>query len=186
MDVYVYIPEEKVQYKALDASLSTFKPICLTFPNDSKKLPLRHFKSLNFQVSSGISKKEVKECNISKLIKSAVDSYMRGKINVAFGKLADLIDLGVSHADVFYLFGEISRIKDLTEQAEKYLVKAMRFAVHSPNVYFSMGMLKASQGNYKEAASFLKHYAKLNNTSEEHLANILSSPKGKLHVSRLH
>ena len=96
------------------------------------------------------------------------DKIKKGTIDTAFHELADAIDRGIVHADIFYFFGDLSRVKGLQEQAEKYLLAALRFQSFSPYVYYSLGLLHSTLHNWKKCAAFFSLFLNILETSESH------------------
>ena len=62
------------------------------------------------------------------------------------------------HSDLFYLLGETKRQMLKLEEAEKDLLRALKFEVHSPFVYESLGLLYKEVGKYENAIPLLRSF----------------------------
>ncbi len=104
----------------------------------------------------------------AEVAQKAKTAMLSGDLEAAFRCLADAVDSGVKHADVFYLFGEVSRLRGLFEQAEKFLTKALCFKVHSPYTYYSLGLLYIETKRCSLAVDSLQRFVSLAPTADGH------------------
>lgn len=68
---------------------------------------------------------------------------------------------GLYHADVFYLFGEVARICKKLEESEKYLLQSLKFELHSPFVFYSLGLLYQEMLEFKYSIKFFKCFIQI-------------------------
>ncbi len=111
---------------------------------------------------------EAKLEKLSKLLVQAKTEIAQGNLPLASKLLADALDSGIRHADVFFLFGEVSRRKGLLEQSVKYLTQALGFENHMPDVYFSLGEAYMELKQPTKATKVLERFLSLVETPEGH------------------
>ena len=93
----------------------------------------------------------------------------RKKIHLARELLDDILsDPSVQHADLFYLSGEVFRLLGLYEEAQNHLIEALKFNVHPPYVYNSLGQVERELNNIPRSISLFKHFVHLIETPESH------------------
>ena len=80
---------------------------------------------------------------------------------MAYNLLKETISCGEYHSDLFYLFGEVNRILKNYQNAENYLLLALNFEIHSPKVFYSMGLLYQDLKQYSYSNIFFKLYLRL-------------------------
>ena len=94
--------------------------------------------------------------SINKVILEGKYLLSKGKYEECYGKLKFLLEKGLNHPDLFYLYGETCRKLKMMEDSEKYLILCMNFENCSPYVYYSLGLLYEECGQYKYSNYFLK------------------------------
>jgi tetratricopeptide (TPR) repeat protein len=104
--------------------------------------------------------------DINKLLLESKTLMKKLNFKKAYENLKLPISQGLSHADVYYLFGEICRILKKLEEAETYLLQCLKFEHHSPFVFYSLGLLYQEIEQYKYSVSFFKHFTCLIQTSD--------------------
>ena len=95
---------------------------------------------------------------VTEVIFKARKYLLMNNIDLAFECLSDIIDKGIEHTDVYYLFGEVSRRKGIMYQAERFLLKSMKFQKYSMQVYFSLGLLYIESYEFSKALYYLKQF----------------------------
>jgi predicted Zn-dependent protease len=106
--------------------------------------------------------------DINKLLlntKSLIKNY---KFKTAYEKLKSAIHLGIYHSDLFYLYGEVNRILKNYQESEDYLLLSLNFELHSPYVFYSLGLLYQEVSQYKYSNTFFKLFNQLLNNSDVH------------------
>ena len=78
---------------------------------------------------------------MNKILLKSEDLINHKKYILAYNLLKEIISTGEYHSDLFYLFGEVNRILKNYQNAENYLLLALNFEIHSPKVFYSMGLL---------------------------------------------
>lgn len=76
----------------------------------------------------------------------------------AVNLLKQRIDDGLVHADLYYLLGETLRSIDRLEEAEEALLSALSMKLHSPYVYYSLGLLYLDTGEMSRSIPLLTHF----------------------------
>lgn len=113
-----------------------------------------------------ISSKHPPDLNRSLLqAKTLMKKY---KFNSALQLLHSCIQLGIYHSDLFYLYGEVNRILKQFQIAEDYLLLALNFEMHSPYVFYSLGLLYQELSQFKYSNSFFKLFLQLLDKSDVH------------------
>ena len=82
--------------------------------------------------------------------------------------LKKTISTGVKHSDLFYLYGEVNRLIKQYKTAEDYLLKALKFELHSPYVFYSLGILYQELKEYQNSNKFFKLFYRLMNSDDLH------------------
>ena len=67
-----------------------------------------------------------------------------------------IINYGIKHPDLYYLYGETCRKLKYMEDAQKYLLACMNFKNCSPYVYLSLAELYREIGQFKYSKNFYK------------------------------
>ena len=116
--------------------------------------------------------------SINKIILEGKYLLSKGKYEECYDKLKSLLEKGLSHPDLFYLYGETCRKLKIMEDSEKYLILCMNFENCSPYVYYSLGLLYDECGEYKYSNYFLKK--SLNFFNDSNIYFILSKNYFKL------
>ena len=164
---------------------------------NEKKIKEKHYIPHNFvgtEVPNSNNVDKGKQERISqycaKLVASAKFKVKRGQIDSVLSELGSAIGNGIKHADVFYMFGEVSRLKGLYQQSVKYLTEALRFKLHSPYTYFSLGRSYSALSEHEKAVKILEHFLELIEVPEAHfeLAKSLLQLENKvesvIHITR--
>ena len=105
---------------------------------------------------------------LNKILLKSENLIKHKKYLLAYNLLREIISTGEYHSDLFYLFGEVNRILKNYQNAENYLLLALNFEIHSPNVFYSMGLLYQDLKQYAYSNIFLKLYLRLINTDNAH------------------
>ena len=90
------------------------------------------------------------------------------KFTSALDLLSSAINVGIYHSDLFYLYGEVNRILKHFQPAEDYLLLALNFEMHSPYVFYSLGLLYQELSQFKYSNSFFKLFLQLINKADVH------------------
>ena len=98
---------------------------------------------------------------LSKILLKTENLIKHKKYLLAYNLLKEIISTGEYHSDLFYLFGEVNRILKNYQNAENYLLLALNFEIHSPKVFYSMGLLYQDLKQYVYSNIFFKLYSRL-------------------------
>ena len=90
------------------------------------------------------------------------------KFTSALDLLSSAVHVGIYHSDLFYLYGEVNRILKHFQPAEDYLLLALNFEMHSPYVFYSLGLLYQELSQFKYSNSFFKLFLQLINKADVH------------------
>ena len=90
------------------------------------------------------------------------------KFTSALELLSSAVQVGIYHSDLFYLYGEVNRILKRFQPAEDYLLLALNFEMHSPYVFYSLGLLYQELSQFKYSNSFFKLFLQLINKADVH------------------
>ena len=126
-----------------------YKPIFSK--NINKRLILDH----NIHI---LNKNKIKLNKILLQAQSLIKNY---KYNSAYYLLRNTIATGEYHSDLFYLYGEVNRRLQNYETAEDYLLLALNFEIHSPYVFYSMGLLYQNINQYNYSNVFFRLFQRL-------------------------
>ena len=105
---------------------------------------------------------------LNKILLKSENLINHKKYILAYNLLKEIISTGEYHSDLFYLFGEVNRILKNYQNAENYLLLALNFEIHSPKVFYSMGLLYHELKQYSYSNIFLKLFIRLINTDNAH------------------
>ena len=105
---------------------------------------------------------------LNKILLKTQNFLKHKKYLQAFNLLKETISAGEYHSDLFYLFGEVNRILRNYQNAEYYLLLSLNFEIHSPNVFYSMGMLYHELKQYSYSNIFLKLFIRLIDNDKAH------------------
>ena len=106
--------------------------------------------------------------DLSKILLEARDLIKKLKIKQAYILLKKTISTGIQHSDLFYLYGEVNRLVKQNKVAEEYLLKALKFELHSPYVFYSLGILYQDLKQYQNSNKFFKLFFRLLNNADLH------------------
>ena len=98
---------------------------------------------------------------LNKILLKSESLIKHKKYILAYNLLKEIISTGEYHSDLFYLFGELNRILKNYQNAENYLLLALNFEIHSPKVFYSMGLLYQNLKKYYYSNIFFKLYLRL-------------------------
>ncbi len=98
---------------------------------------------------------------LNKILLKSENLMKHKKYLMAYNLLKETISCGEYHSDLFYLFGEVNRILKNYQNAENYLLLALNFEIHSPKVFYSMGLLYQDLKQYSYSNIFFKLYLRL-------------------------
>ena len=144
--------------------------------NYSKKIALYNLDSNNNKTNNKqTSKKELpqhkthnKNSNLSKILLESRDLIKKKKLKQAYILLKQTISTGIQHSDLFYLYGEINRILRQNNTAENYLIKSLKFELHSPYAFFSLGLLYQDMKQYQNSNKFFSLFNRLLDNADLH------------------
>ena len=105
---------------------------------------------------------------LNKILLKSENLINHKKYILAYNLLKEIISTGEYHSDLFYLFGEVNRVLKNYQNAENYLLLALNFEIHSPKVFYSMGLLYHELKQYSYSNIFLKLFIRLINTDNAH------------------
>ena len=105
---------------------------------------------------------------LNKILLKSENLINHKKYILAYNLLKEIISTGEYHSDLFYLFGEVNRILKNYQNAENYLLLTLNFEIHSPKVFYSMGLLYHELKQYSYSNIFLKLFIRLINTDNAH------------------
>lgn len=98
---------------------------------------------------------------LNKILLKSENLIKHKKYLMAYNLLKETISCGEYHSDLFYLFGEVNRILKNYQNAENYLLLALNFEIHSPKVFYSMGLLYQDLKQYSYSNIIFKLYLRL-------------------------
>ena len=109
-----------------------------------------------------------KNSNLSKILLESRDLIKKKKLKQAYILLKQTVSTGHQHSDLFYLYGEINRMLKQNNVAENYLISALKFELHSPYVFYSLGLLYQDMKDYKNSIKFFKLFNRLLDNADVH------------------
>ena len=109
-----------------------------------------------------------KNSNLSKILLESRDLIKKKKLKQAYILLKQTVSTGHQHSDLFYLYGEINRMLKQNNVAENYLINALKFELHSPYVFYSLGLLYQDMKDYKNSIKFFKLFNRLLDNADVH------------------
>ena len=112
--------------------------------------------------------KHNKNSNLSKILLESRDLIKKKKLKQAYILLKQTILTGTQHSDLFYLYGEINRMLRQNNTAEQYLIKSLKFELHSPYSFFSLGLLYQDMNDYKRSNKFFSLFNHLLDNADVH------------------
>ena len=114
------------------------------------------------------NKENILKTDLSKILLESRDLIKKLKIKQAYKLLKKTISTNIQHSDLFYLYGEINRLIQQYKTAEDYLLKALKFELHSPYVFYSLGLLYQELKEYNNSNKFFKLFFRLMNNADLH------------------
>ena len=109
-----------------------------------------------------------KNSNLSKILLESRDLIKKQKMKQAYLLLKQTISTGIQHSDLFYLYGEINRMLKQNKVAENYLMKSLKFELHSPYAFFSLGLLYQDMNEYINSNKFFRLFNRLLDNADVH------------------
>lgn len=106
--------------------------------------------------------------DLNKTLLEAKTLMKKYKFISAYSLLKSTIQLGIYHSDLFYLYGEVNRIMKNLKEAEDYLLLALNFEMHSPYVFYSLGLLYQEISQFKYSNIFFKLFLQLIDKADAH------------------
>ena len=106
--------------------------------------------------------------DINKLLLNSKTLIKKYKFKQAYNNLKSAINLGIYHSDLFYLYGEVNRILKNFQESEDYLLLALNFELHSPYVFYSLGLLYQEISQFKYSNIFFKLFNQLLENPDVH------------------
>ena len=143
--------------------------------NYTKKIALYNLETNNknkIKQSTNNSKpshpSHTKNSNLSKILLESRDLIKKQKMKQAYLLLKQTISTGIQHSDLFYLYGEINRMLKQNKVAENYLMKSLKFELHSPYAFFSLGLLYQDMNEYINSNKFFRLFNRLLDNADVH------------------
>ena len=178
----------RINNKSLDTDVNILSKIKFGLENNNKKKLYNNDINSPFHKDSDNYNKKIilynlnqKECikdtnnkndkiktDLSKILLESRDLIKKLRIKQAYILLKKTISTGVKHSDLFYLYGEVNRLIKQYKTAEDYLLKALKFELHSPYVFYSLGILYQELKEYQNSNKFFKLFYRLMNSDDLH------------------
>ena len=174
------VKEEKE--KNLENNYTNIKsPFHKPTDNYSKKIALYNLDSTN-KTNKITSKNKptsqhithTKNSNLSKILLESRDLIKKKTLKQAYLLLKQTISTNTQHSDLFYLYGEINRMLKQNQVAETYLIKSLKFELHSPYAFFSLGLLYQDMKEYQNSNKFFKLFNRLIDNADVHFQMALN------------
>ena len=148
----------KMNYKSYDKSKNNIDI------NKSVQKKYKHLfsKSIDKHI---LNKNQLK---LNKILLQSQTLIKNHKYVSAYYLLRNTISTGEYHSDLFYLYGEVNRVLKNYQNAEDYLLLALNFEIHSPYVFYSMGLLYQNLNEYNYSNIFLKLFQRLIDNDKVH------------------
>ena len=155
-----------------------------SIPKNDNSLCLSHSTCFECEIRKLIADKQVYNAELNSAFE--VNSYLNSvllqskkflskqKPEVAYQILSQQIKEGVSHPDLFYLYGESCRLLKKMEESEKSLLHTLNFPNHSPHTLYSLGLLYCEVHQWKYSNIFLKKFIYFCNTDNASLRYLIS------------
>ena len=115
-----------------------------------------------------INKQNKIKSDLSKILLESRDLIKKLKIKQAYILLKNTILTNVQHSDLFYLYGEVNRLIKQYKTAEDYLLKSLKFELHSPYAFYSLGLLYQELKEYQNSIKFFKLFNRLMDNADLH------------------
>lgn len=170
------IKNEKEKEKNINNNYTNIKsPFHKSSDNYSKKIALYNLDTNNNTDKTSSKKKpssqhltHTKNSNLSKILLESRDLIKKKKLKRAYILLKKTISTNIQHSDLFYLYGEINRMLKQNEVAEEYLIKSLKFELHSPYAFFSLGLLYQDTKEHHNSIKFFKLFNRLLDNADVH------------------
>jgi len=157
----------KIIYNSTEQSNSNIYDINRIIQEKYKPL-FSHGVDKKYIFSHDIHIKYKNNFDINKILLQSQNLIRTHKYISAYNLLRNAIATGEYHSDLFYLFGEVNRILENYKNAEDYLLLALNFEIHSPFVFYSMGLLYQDLNKYDYSNIFFKLFKRLINNDKVH------------------
>ena len=118
--------------------------------------------------NKNINKENKIKSDLSKILLESRDLIKKLKIKQAYALLKNTILTNIQHSDLFYLYEEINRLIKQYKTAEDYLLKSLKFELHSPYVFYSLGLLYQELKEYQNSNKFFKLFNRLMDNADLH------------------
>ena len=122
----------------------------------------------NYILKHNIHIKNKNKYELNNILLQSQTLIKKHKYISAYYLLRNTILTGEYHSDLFYLYGEVNRILENYQIAEDYLLLALNFEIHSPYVFYSMGLLYQDLNKYDYSNIFFKLFQRLINNDSVH------------------
>ena len=140
------------------------KSINLSPKDFNNKVYTQKIFKYNIQSSNDTNQK----IDLNKELLEARCLIKKQKFAQAYNLLKKLVLNGIKHSDLFYLFGEVNRIFKNYQTSEDFLLLALNFELHSPYVFYSLGLLYQEIEQFKFSNVFFKLFNRLLNNADLH------------------
>ena len=144
------------------------KKIAIYNLDSTNKNNNNNFKNSKLKKSQPEHVNHTKNSNLSKILLEARDLIKKKKLKQAYILLKQTISTGHQHSDLFYLYGEINRMLNQNSVAENYLINALKFELHSPYVFYSLGLLYQDMNEYINSNKFFRLFNRLLDNADVH------------------
>ena len=155
----------RINNKSLETDANVLSKIKLGLQQNNK--PLNN-KNYNNKKNKNNEKDSKIKSDLSKILLESRDLIKKTKIKQAYVLLRKTILTGIQHSDLFYLYGEVNRLIKQYKTAEDYLLKAVKFELHSPYVFYSLGLLYQELKEYQNSNKFFKLFHRLMDNADLH------------------
>ena len=168
--------QEYFSIKSSKNNNTNFRPLDNdNLKSENFKLILKKYKPLfsksinkKYILSHNIHIKNKNKYELNKILLQSQSFIKNHKYIPAYYLLRNTISAGEYHSDLFYLYGEVNRILNNYEEAEDYLLLALNFEIHSPYVFYSMGLLYQNLKQYNYSNIFFRLFQRLINNDNIH------------------
>jgi tetratricopeptide (TPR) repeat protein len=112
---------------------------------------------------------------LNERIVAARNALNKGQLLKVQGILGPELERGVKHADVYYLLGEVQRLRKRSGEALELLLQCIGMRVHTPYALYSLGLIYAESDRHDKAVALLRTFLSQVETAAAHyeLANCL-------------
>lgn len=175
--------QQKQINSIVNKSIMSIKSLS-SIPKNNNSLCLSNSSCFECEIRKLIADKQVynAEFNSAFEVNSYLNSVLlqtkkllsKNKPEVAYQILSNQIKEGVSHPDLFYLYGESCRLLKKMEESEKYLLHTLNFPNYSPYTLYSLGLLYYEVHQWKYSNIFFKKFIYFCSTDNASLRYLIS------------